>query len=161
MPLVKATNQTPLWINLGIEAKSLSYIQLATDVRWRDYFYTYEAEYLRGLKSGPLLDSALPIRPEVIDSYTKRHKEGKVAIARQFPSETYDETLPNIVELAMWWIARTKNRDGIHGMSADCKTPSSTRFGEGMLCLEFVRNEYLDVDVNNPTYIVVSSDKLQ
>ena len=101
----------------------------------------------------------MPIRPEVISDYTKRYAGGLVAIERRFPPETYDETLPNIVELAMWWIAFTRDNGGSHGLSTNHKTPSSTRFIEGMLCLEFSRYKFLDLNVNNPTYTIVSPDK--
>ena len=121
------TGQTPPWLDLVGEETSLSYISLATDERWRDYFYTYDCERLAGYCKG-LLGCAMPIRPEVISAYTKRYTGGTVAIERRFPHETYDETLPNIVELAMWWIARTKDSGGNHGLSTNHKTRSKETF---------------------------------
>lgn len=152
-----STEHPAFWQEIANARPSLSYIDLATEDRWQGYFWNHDLHRLRELRSyGKLLATALPVRPEVIHDYTRRYDAGMVALARRFPHESYDETLPNIVELAMWWVAQTKEHGNNHGLSTNHKTPSSTRFGEGMLCIEFVRDEWLDVNVSNPTYIYVS-----
>ena len=152
------TIRTSAWIDLMGEVTTLSYIELATDERWRDYFYTFDRQHLEGRYEG-LLGVAMPIRPEVISDYTKRFDEGATVIERRFKPETNDVTLPNIVELAMWWVAKTKENGKNHGLSTNHKTQSSTRFRDGVLCIEFVRYEWLEVNVGNPTYTFVSPMK--
>jgi hypothetical protein len=82
------------------------------------------------------LATPMPIRPEVIGAYCKP------IIERSFPRNIGNvDHLPNIVELTAWWLTHTIIYGG-HDMRS-YRTPSSTHFGDRVICVKFVVNTHL------------------
>jgi len=97
----------------------------------------------------PELISQYPIRKESLDRYTQKFRQGKITFQRSFREEDqFDGNLPNIAELTIWWLVYTAKNNNHHGIRS-LRTPSSTLFGKGVLCIEFMANEALRI---RPSY---------
>ncbi len=114
---------------------------------YKEYFYL--GCLVEELSCYNQLTDDYPIRRNVIEMYSKRYHGGNVAFERSFPKETkFDPHLPNIAELMLWWIAYTKFANGYHGMRS-LRTPSSTIFSDGVLCVELKTCDSLSI---RPSY---------
>lgn len=133
--------------------KALSYLDLVD--RHPEAFY-YPRSELITWSLAPLLSVAMPVRKDVIDFYTSLFESGEVRIERSFPRELADiDHLPNIVELTVWWLSYMQIHKGYHGMRS-MRTPSSTPFGDRILCVYLMVNDMLTVSAHDRRNTIVA-----
>lgn len=127
-----------------------------------DYFY-YTLKDIENNLGTDEWKTIFPVRRDVLDSYTRLNEAGRINIDRQIHDLTGVETLPNIVELTMWWMGFMHLHEGYHGFRS-YRTPSSTKLPDGrVLCVGLLVNDSLwirpNVDLNRQV-VYPPGDKL-
>ena len=123
---------------------STNYVDLRR--QFPEYFYNGQAVH-SDLPFYDLLFEQMPIRHKFITQYTNLYLNNRIQYERSFPSLELDQSLPNLVELTMWWITYLSQNSGYHGMRS-LRTPSSTKFESGVLCVHFLVNTHLGVSTS-------------
>jgi hypothetical protein len=122
--------------------KILSYFDLM-DMHPKAFYYE-RPEVETWAWSGQLA-TPMPIRFEIIKTYENGPAQ---KIERSFPRDIGDvSSLPNIVEATAWWLTWMKIH-GEHGMRS-FRTPSSTLFGDRVICVLFMVNTHLATSLHD------------
>jgi len=109
-----------------------------------EFFYHQPGIALEWSWSG-ILQKEMRVDGDKLNSYTHRFTNGRIELKRSFPEKwNTDKSLPNIVELTIWWICVIDASGKYHDIRS-MRTPSSTIFENKTLCLSFWVNRYLAV----------------